>query len=175
MERAEKVEFLERLTDRFGRAPIAVLTDYRGLNVAQITDLRRKVRAADGEYLVAKNTLTSLALGKEQGAAVEPMLHGPTAIAFGFSDAVAIAKVVNAFAKDNEKLVVKGAVFGTEVLGADAVGRLATMPGKNELRAQLLALLMTPATQLVRVLAAPAQQMAQVLDARRRQQEESNG
>jgi len=175
MERAEKVEFLERLTDRFGRAPIAVLTDYRGLNVAQITDLRRKVRAADGEYLVAKNTLTRLALGKETATAVDPMLHGPTAIAFGFSDAVAIAKIVHDYAKENEKLVVKGAVFGSEVLAPEALSRLATMPSRDQLRAQLLALMMTPATQLVRVLAAPAQGIVQVLDARRRQQEEGNG
>ena len=77
MERAEKVEFLEKLTDRFGRAPIAVLTDYRGLNVAQITALRRKVREADGEYLVAKNTLTRLAVSETTAAALTEMDASP--------------------------------------------------------------------------------------------------
>jgi len=87
MERAEKVVFLEKLTDRFERAPIAIMTDYRGLNVAQITELRRNVRKIDGEYLVAKNTLTRLAV-KENAAALDELLKGPTGIAFGFSDAV---------------------------------------------------------------------------------------
>jgi large subunit ribosomal protein L10 len=171
MERAEKVVFLEKLTDRFGRAPIAILTDYRGLNVAQITDLRCKVRAIDGEYLVAKNTLTRRAVTKGDTAALEKMLKGPTGIAFGFTDAVALAKVVTAFAKDNEKLQIKGAVFEGEVLAGARVAQIAAMPGRDELRAQFLCLLMTPATQLVRVLAAPAQGLVQVLDARRRQQE----
>jgi large subunit ribosomal protein L10 len=171
MERAEKVVFLEKLTDRFGRAPIAVLTDYRGLNVAQITELRRKVRAVDGEYLVAKNNLTRLAVKDGVAGALEAMLKGPTGIAFGFSDAVALAKVVSAFAKENEKLQVKGAVFEGEVLAGARVAQIAAMPGRDELRAQLLALMITPATQLVRVLAAPGQALVQVLDARRRQQE----
>jgi len=171
MERAEKVVFLEKLTDRFERAPIAILTDYRGLNVAQITELRRNVRKIDGEYLVAKNTLTRLAV-KENAAALDDLLKGPTGIAFGFSDAVALAKAVDAFAKTNEKFVVKGAVFEGQVLTGNRVAQLAAMPGRDELRAQLLALMMTPATQLVRVLAAPAQALVQVLDARRRQQEE---
>jgi len=173
MERAQKVEFLAKLNDRFGRAPIAVLTDYRGLNVAEITDLRRKLLQVDGEYLVAKNTLTRLALGEKTTEQAQALLKGPTAIAFGFSDAVAIAKTIQAFAKDHAKLVIKGAVFEGEVLTAAAVERLATMPGRDQLRAQLLALLMTPATQLVRVLSAPSRGVVQVLDARRRQQEES--
>lgn len=172
MERAQKVEFLAKLNDRFARAPIAVLTDYRGLNVAQITNLRNKLRQVDGEYLVAKNTLTRLAVGDNTAEQMQALLKGPTAIAFGFSDAVAIAKTVQAFAKDHDKLVVKGAVFEGDVLTAAAVERLATMPGRDQLRAQFLALLMTPATQFVRVLSAPSRGVVQVLDARRRQQEE---
>jgi large subunit ribosomal protein L10 len=172
MERAEKVEFLAKLNDRFGRAPIAVLTDYRGLKVAELTDLRTALRKVDGEYLVAKNTLTRLAVGETTTAKLADVLKGPTAIAFGFSDAVAIAKTVQAFAKDHAKLVVKAAVLEGEVLTAAAVERLATMPGRDQLRAQFLALLMTPATQLVRVLSAPSRAAVQVLDARRRQLEE---
>ncbi len=172
MQRAQKVEFLEKLTTRFERAPIAILTDYRGLNVGEITELRKRIREADGEYLVAKNTLTRLAIEKTGKPQVDEMLAGPTAIAFGFSDPVAVAKVVEGFAKEHEALEIKGAVFEGSVLPAADVKALAAMPGRDELRAQLLALLMTPATQLVRVLAAPAQQLAQVLDARRRQLED---
>jgi len=173
MERAQKVEFLAKLNDRFGRAPIAVLTDYRGLNVAEITELRHELRQIDGEYLIAKNTLTRMALGEKVTEETKAFLKGPTAIAFGFSDAVAVAKAVQTFAKNHDKLVVKGAVFEGDVLPAAGVERLATMPGRDQLRAQLLALLMTPATQLVRVLSAPSRGVVQVLDARRRQQEES--
>ena len=173
MERAQKVEFLAKLNDRFGRAQVAVITDYRGLNVAEITELRRKLLQVDGEYLVAKNTLTRMALGEKATEQVQALLKGPTAIAFGFSDAIAVAKTMQAFAKDHDKLVIKGGVFEGEVLAASGVERLATMPGRDQLRAQLLALLMTPATQLVRVLSAPSRGVVQVLDARRRQQEES--
>jgi len=173
MERAQKVDFLAKLNDRFGRAQVAVLTDYRGLNVAEITELRRKLLQVEGEYLVAKNTLTRMALGEKATEQVQALLKGPTAIAFGFNDAVSVAKTVQAFAKDHDKLVIKGGVFEGEILTASAVERLATMPGRDQLRAQLLALLMTPATQLVRVLSAPSRGMVQVLDARRRQQEEN--
>jgi large subunit ribosomal protein L10 len=171
MERAQKVEFLEKLTDRFGRAPIAVLTDYRGINVAKISELRRRVREADGEYMVTKNTLARLAVKDTSAAGLAEMLKGPTGIAFGFSDPVALAKAVTGFAKEHETFVVKGAVLEGEVLPGERVAQIAAMLGRDELRAQLLALLMTPAAQLVRVLAAPSRAMVQVLDARRRQQE----
>ena len=173
MERAQKVEFLQKLGNRFGRAPIAIVTDYRGLNVAQITELRRRVRAVDGEYLVAKNTLTRLAIKDTNAAGIETLLVGPTAIAFGFSDAVSLAKVVHGFAADHDKLEIKGGVLDGEALSAAQVGQLASVPGRDELRAKLLALFQTPAAQLVRVLAAPAQQLVQLLEARRRQQEGS--
>jgi large subunit ribosomal protein L10 len=98
------------------------------------------------------------------------MLTGPVAIAFGFSDAVSVAKVLRDFAKENEKLAIKGAVLDGESLGAKQVEQLATMPSRDELRAQLLALMNTPATNLVRLLQAPAQQMVQVLHARSQQE-----
>jgi large subunit ribosomal protein L10 len=170
MNRAEKIETVAQLTDKFTRAPLAVVTEYRGLNVAQLTDLRRKLRAVDGEYLVSKNTLASIAVKESRAAAISDMLTGPVAIAFGYSDAVSVAKVLRDFAKDNEKLEVKGAVLEGESLGAKQVARLASMPSRDELRAQLLALLNTPATNLVRLLQAPAQQMVQVLHARSQQE-----
>ena len=171
MQRAQKVEFLAKLEDRFGRAPIVIVTDYRGLNVAEITELRSRVRKADGEYLVAKNTLARLAIKDSEAAGLAQMLTGPSGIAFGFSDAVALAKAVDGFAQAHEKLEIKGAVLEGEILGAKQVTQLASMPGRDELRAKLLSVLVAPASQLVRVLAAPAQQMVQVLEARRRQQE----
>jgi large subunit ribosomal protein L10 len=100
------------------------------------------------------------------------LLAGPNAFALAYSDPIALAKAVSDFAKDNDKLELKGGVLEGELMGAESVQRLAKMPGRDELRAKLLALLNTPATQLVRVLNAPAQQLAQVLGARKSQLEE---
>ncbi len=172
MNRAEKVEAVEKLTDRFGRAAITIAVDYRGLNVAEITDLRQRVREAGGEFLVAKNTLARLAVAETDASEMSSMLSGPTGVAFGFSDVVSIAKAVQQFTKDHDALEVKGAVFDGELLDTARVATLAAMPGRDELRAKLLALLTTPATMLVRLLSTPSQQLVQVLDARRRQIEE---
>jgi large subunit ribosomal protein L10 len=171
MNRTEKTQQIEELSERFGRSPIAIVTDYRGLNVGQITVLRRMVREAEGEFLISKNSLTRLAITDTESAPIADWLSGPIGVAYGYGDAVAIAKAVNAFAKDNEALEIKGGVLDGAALDVGQLEQLAKMPGKDELRAQLLALLMTPATQLVRVLAAPAQQMVQVLDARRQAEE----
>jgi large subunit ribosomal protein L10 len=170
MNRAEKIETVSQLTDKFGRAPLAVVTEYRGLNVAQLSDLRRKLRAVDGEYLVSKNTLATIAVKESRSVGITEMLSGPVAIAFGFSDAVSVAKILRDFAKENDKLAIKGAILDGEKLGAKQVEQLASMPSRDELRAQLLALLNTPATNLVRLLQAPAQQMVQVLHARSQQE-----
>jgi len=169
MNRAEKIENVAKLNDRFGRAPIAVVTEYRGLNVAEMTELRGKLRAVDGEYLVSKMTLAEIAIRETRSTAIGPMLTGPVAIAFGFSDAVGVAKVLKDFAKDHEKLAIKGAVLDGEALNSKQVEQLATMPSRDEMRARFLALLNTPATNLVRLLTAPAQQMVQVLHARSEQ------
>lgn len=169
MNRAQKTACIEELADRFERAPIVIVTDYRGLNVAQIGELRAKVREAAGEYLVAKNTLARLAIKDTGAQGLGDLLTGPNAIALGYGDPVGIAKAVQAFAKDNEALEIKGGMLEGEVLSASRVEQLAKMPGRDELRAQLLALLMAPATNLVRLLQAPAQQMVQVLHARSQQ------
>ena len=171
MNRSEKTQAIEELGERFGRSPIAIVTDYRGLNVAQITELRRKVREAEGEYLIAKNTLTRLAIADTASAPIAEWLSGPIGVAYGYGDAVAVAKAVDSFAKENEALDVKGGVLDGEALDQKQLAQLASMPGKDELRAKLLALLMTPATQLVRVLSAPAQQVVQVLHARSQQED----
>ncbi len=170
MNRAEKIESVEKIGDRFGRSPIAIVTGYCGLNVAEITELRGKIRAADGEYLVAKNTLTRIAIKDTDAAAIAELLTGPNAIAFGFSDPVGVSKAVHEFAKDHEALEIKGAVLDGEFIDGAQVAKLAAMPGLDELRGQLLALFMTPATNLVRLLQAPAQQLVQVLDARSKQE-----
>jgi len=167
----EKIEAVRELSAKFKDAPMAVLADYRGLTVAQVTELRKSVRAASGEFVVAKNTLAKIAIRDTPAQGIDGLLSGPTALVFGYSDAVGLAKALEAFAKSNEAFQLKGGVLDGETLDAAQVERLAKMPGRDQLRAQLLALLSTPATQLVRLLKAPAQQLVQVLEARRKEQE----
>jgi large subunit ribosomal protein L10 len=171
MNQEEKNVVIGELAERFGRAPLVALSQYRGLTVAQMTELRGELRKVDGELLVAKNTLTWRAVMETPNKVIEPLLSGPTVFAFGYGDPVAFAKVIDGYAGKNDAFEVKGAVMGGVLLDKKQLSKLATMPGRDELRAKLLALMMTPATQLVRVLSAPGQQLATVLDARRRQLE----
>lgn len=168
MNHTEKETVIGTLTEKFGQAPLVALSQYRGLTVAQMTDLRGQLRAVEGELLVAKNTLTWRAVMDTPNKVIEPLLSGPNVLAFGYGDPVAFAKVIDGYAGKNDAFEVKGAVMEGVLLDRKQIAKLATMPGRDELRAQLLALMMTPATMLVRVLSAPAQQFAQVLDARRR-------
>lgn len=173
MNHAEKAGVVETLAGKFQEAPIVVLSQFRGMTVAQMTDLRIQLRKIDAELLVAKNTLTWLAVAETPSKVIEPLLAGPTVFAFCYGDPVVFAKVIDAYAVKNEAFEMKGGVMDGALLSRKQIAQLATMPGRDELRAQLLALMMTPATMLVRVLAAPAQQAVQVLDARRRQLEET--
>jgi large subunit ribosomal protein L10 len=165
--------------EKFDKAISAVLVDFRGVDVETITDLRTRFRAAGVEYKVVKNNVVRKALagtdlgGNEDLAA---QLKGMTAIAWTYEDPSSAAKIIRDFRKEGpeaEKLVVKCGVLEGEVLAADRVeGELASLPGKDEIRAMLLAQMMAPASSLVRQLNAPGQNLALVLDAFRRKQEE---
>jgi large subunit ribosomal protein L10 len=178
MNRTEKQEVIDALHADFAKSPHAILVDFRGLTVPAVTEFRRKMRQAGSNYRVVKN---SLALRAAKGTAYEKLeskFEGTTGVAYSGSDPVALAKVLVDFAKDNPNLVVKGAlVSGSEVLDAEGVKALSTMPGLPELRAKLLGLLQAPATNLVRVLNAPGAKMARVLAAHKEKQEQggSNG
>ncbi len=173
MLRSEKQIQIEQIRERFGRAASAVLTDFRGLDVESINALRREFEKVDVEYKVVKNTLTKIAL-KEQAylANMEEHLAGPTAIAWSYEDPVSSAKVIVDFVKTNEKLKIKCGVLEGEVVDAQGVHALSKMPGKDELKATLLATFMAPAQGMVRLLAAPAQNFVYLLSARQRQLEE---
>ncbi|MDD9946899.1 MAG: 50S ribosomal protein L10 [Myxococcales bacterium] len=172
---AGKGEQIEALRDRFSRATSAVLLNFRGLDVKNVTELRNKFRAAGVDYKVVKNTLVKLAVQDTplDSDDFSAQLIGETAIAFSYEDPSAAAKIVKEFRSSDvlaDKLRVKCGVLENEFMAGPRVEtELATMPGKDEVRAMLLAQLMAPAQNLVRQLQASGQNLAFALDARQRQ------
>ena len=166
MNRTEKQQLIDELHKELEASPHAVLVDFRGLSVPAATEFRKRMRASGSRYRVVKN---SLALRASKGTALEQLqskLEGTTGIAYTGDDPVAMAKALVDFAKDHPALSVKGGVVaGSQVLDAEGVRALSTMPGLAELRARLLGLLQAPATQLVRLLGTPATQLARVVKA----------
>ena len=135
-----------------------------GLTVSEVTDLRRKMRAAGVTFKVAKNRLASLALEGTRFGGLAPMLKGPTALAWSV-DPVAAAKVAVEFAKTNEKFVLIGGALGAQTLDVSGLKALAELPSLDALRAGLVGMIQTPATRIAGVLQAPAGQLARVFGA----------
>lgn len=161
---SEKAEAIAELNQTFKGANLVVVTRQTGLTVAEVTDLRRKIRAAGASYKVTKNRLTLRALEGTPFTALGSLFSGPTAIAYS-EDPVAAAKVVAAFAKDNEKLTIVGGALGENVLDVAGVQALATLPSLDALRGKIIGLLQAPATKVAGVLQAPAGQLARVFGA----------
>ena len=166
--RSEKEATVANLAKKFSKAQVAIVAEYKKLDVATVTELRKKCRAAKVDYKVVKNTLAKRAAKGTSVEKVADILSGPTAIIMGYDDPVAAAKVLTEFLKDlkdKEALKIRGAVVDGNRIDAAGVNDLSKMPGLPELRATLLAMLNTPASQLARVLASPGQQLARVLQA----------
>jgi large subunit ribosomal protein L10 len=162
--RARKIEIVEDLRGVFSQANAVVVSHYKGLTVAEISELRRNMRDAGARFRVTKNRLARIALAETSHRNLAELFTGPTAIAVS-SDPVAAAKATVAFAKRNEKLVIVGGGLGEHLLSAEQVRALADLPSLDELRARLIALINTPASRLVGVLQAPGAQLARVLAA----------
>ena len=168
MNRTEKAAAVESLAESFRAAPHVILTDFKGLTAGQSTDLRRKIRAAGGTYKVLKNRLARRGSEGTAVGRIADRLKGPCGLAAHPTDAVGLAKTITEFAKDNPQLrVVAAVVDAKDVYETEQIKKLATLPGLPELRAQLLALINTPATTLVRLVATPAGLVARAIDARR--------
>jgi large subunit ribosomal protein L10 len=171
LNRTEKEEVIGQLHEKMVKAKAAILAEPRGLDVATVTELRRKCRDAQVEYKVVKNTLAQRAA---KGTPVEALVDkfvGPTALVMSYGDVVAPAKILAEFAKDRESFAIRTAVIEGKVVDAKGIQALARMPGLNELRAKIAGLVAQPATKLARIVATPGEQLARVLAARRDQLE----
>lgn len=170
MDKSQKTTEIGEIRSRFDRMVSAVFVDFKGLDVATVTKLRSEFRKSGVEYRVVKNTIIRYALrDKSFAEQLGGTLTGMTGVAWSYEDPSAAAKVVTEFKKTNDKLQIKAGLIEGQILGAQQVeSQLATMPGKNELRAQLLATLQAPAQTLLRLLTTPGQQFTVVLDAKRR-------
>lgn len=172
----QKQTTLESLKTSFGKAQVALVADYRGLTVKEITDLRRRLQKVGADFTVAKNTLIRLVTKDiEDWKVIEPLLEGPTALAIGYDDPVSPAKVLADFAKEKRKVVIKvrGGVLQGKMLDEAGVKSLATLPSREQLIAQALGSMNAPATNLVSVTAGVARKLVYALEARRKQLEES--
>ena len=164
MDRTEKREFVASLGQVFADTSMVVVTQNKGLTVAEVSDLRRKMRASGSTFKVAKNRLAVLALDGSRFNGIAPMLKGPTALAWS-TDPVAVAKAAVDYAKTNEKFVIIGGALGTQTLNADGIKALADLPSLDTLRGRLVGMIQTPGTRIAAVLAAPAGQLARVFGA----------
>jgi large subunit ribosomal protein L10 len=164
VEKAKKAVVVEELNGVFSKAGSVVVAHYSGMTVAQMSDLRTRMRAAGASFRVSKNRLAVLAL---KGTPVEGIAHlfkGPTGIAVS-DDPIAASKVAVAYAKDNNKLVILGGSVGVTALDVDGVKALASLPSLDELRGKIVGLLVAPATKIAGIVQAPAGQLARVIGA----------
>ncbi len=164
MDRNQKADVVKDLNGRLNEAGSVVVAHYSGMTVSEMGDLRARMRAEGASFKVSKNRLVVRAL---EGTAAAPIAHlfkGPTGIAYS-NDPIAASRVMAAYAKDNDKLVILGGVVGTTVLDVSGVKALAELPSLDALRGKIVGLLQAPATKLAGLLAAPGGQLARVIGA----------
>lgn len=167
----KKQQVVTEIRTRLENAVAAVLADYRGLNVAEVSELRNQLREAGIEYKVLKNTLTRIAARDLGLGELEQYLEGPTAIAFSPTDPVAPAKILADFAKNHKALELKAGVIEGKVIGLDGLKALADLPTREVLLSQVLGGMKAPLYGLVTVLSGPARNLVYVLNAIKQQKE----
>jgi large subunit ribosomal protein L7/L12 len=171
--RAEKDDAIDTLVERLARAEIAVLTEYRGLSVADLQDLRGRLRPVGVDYIVAKNTLARFAAERTGRTGIMPDLVGPTAIAFG-ADPVATARALQDYTRVNRTFLLKAALLGDQRIDPKEVEQLATLPPAEQLRGRVFGMIVSPLQRTVNLLSAPLASLARLIEARRTQLEEGS-
>jgi large subunit ribosomal protein L10 len=163
--RPEKVAVVEEVRGRLADASAAILTDYRGLKVKEISLLRRQLTAAGGEYKIYKNTLVRRAAAEDGYDSILPLLEGPTAIAFIRDDIAAVAKVLRDFARINQHLIVKGGLLGKDLLDPARTTALADLPSREVMLSQIAGALAAPLQKMAALIKALPQNFAYGLSA----------
>ena len=167
----QKKEIVKALHDKFERSKIVIVTDYKGLNVTTINDLRRKLREAEIEYKVVKNSLLARAADDTDVALIKDYFVGPSAIALSYDDPVAPAKLLTEFAKENKNLEIKAGILNGKVLDVNAIKSLSSLPSREVLLSQFLSVLVGVPTSVVRALNDMPQRLLNVLQALKEQKE----
>jgi len=165
MKKSEKTALVEDLSNSFGRASIALVSEYRGMTAAESTEMRKRLRAVRGEMRIAKNTLVRHAIKGTKYEALDSNLGGQISLILSYEDPVVLAKTFTSFGPLGDKLKLRGAVLDGKVLTAAEVEALSKLPSREVIFSQLLGLLNAPATQLVRLLNEPGSYLARVIDA----------
>ena len=165
MNTQEKEQSVQRLRENFLNSHASYLLTYHGCTAAEITGLRRKLRLSGSKFSVVKNTLAKRAIADTPASGLEKMFSGPTAVVWSPTDPVAPAKLLTEFAADREHVKLKGGFVDGSVVGGDQFKALASMPSKEQLVANLLALINAPATRLLQTINAPATNLVRLLDA----------
>jgi large subunit ribosomal protein L10 len=173
LNRTEKEEVISELHEKMAKVKIAIVAEPKGLDVATVNDLRKKLRDSKIEYRVIKNSLAARAAKGTSVEKVADKFVGPTAIVMSYDDVIAPAKVLADFMKDRENFSIRTAVVEGRVVDAKGIQALAKMPGLLELRGQIAAMIAQPATKLARIIGTPGQQLARVIAARRDQLEKA--
>jgi large subunit ribosomal protein L10 len=169
----KKKQIVEDLAEKFARSKIVILTNFNGLDVATMSSLRRQLREAKVEYRVVKNSLLARASENNTLALIKDKLKEASAVAYSFDDPVAPAKVLSAFAKENEKFKIKAGVLQGKVLNADAILALSMLPSREALLGQLLSVMAGVPTAMVRALSNIPQKFLYVLTALKDQKEQA--
>ena len=171
--REKKEAIVAEYSEKIRRSQALIITEYRGLTVKQFEALRRELRGCDSEMMVSKNTLLARALIDAGMPAPESLLSGPTAVTFCFNELAAPAKTLSKWAKDTKILVLRGGMVGASVFDQAGAEALSQLPGRNQLRAQVVGVLQAPISGLVNVLAGPVRGFLTVLNARMSQLEQA--
>jgi large subunit ribosomal protein L10 len=165
MRKEEKSALVEELSASFSRASIALISDYKGVKAGESDDMRRRIRAVNGEFRVAKNTLVRRAIKDTRYAALEPALSGPLGLVLSYADPVELAKTVSSLKELGERFKIRGGVLDGKPITTAEIEALASLPPREVIFAQLLGLLQAPATQLARLLNEPGSSLARLLGA----------